>query len=117
MRRVCEKGSYARLYEIAVKAPAQAFPNVGQPKVTQDMLEDAVGSGWAEATAGVHARVNWPQQCLARASYVVGTASPWSPKPKPGYKTCAPSAHTQQVVVEECLLQWSGGHDAAALAV
>ena len=53
MWRVCEKGSenkrvsYARLYEIAIKAAAQVFPNVGQQKVTHARLEDVVGSGWA----------------------------------------------------------------------
>ena len=123
LRRICEKGSenkkvnYARLLTHANNAARAAFPNIGQPEVNKDVLEEFAGDQWENILAGVQARVHPERPLLAKAAYNPGTSCSWLPKPKAGHKTCPPSAHTQQLGMEECLLQWSGQASQEALAV
>ena len=109
--------SYARLFDVIAKGSKQAFPNVGQHKITADDLERSVGDQWETVLAGVTARLDKNPARLTKATYHVKKTAPWLSKPLPGWKTCTPAAHTQQIGMEECLLQWSGSRDADALSV
>lgn len=86
--------------------------------VTKDHLEAFHGDQLHTVIENVQARLKDDNSRLTKAVYHVKGTSPWLPKPKPTGKTCTPAAHTQQVGLEECLLQWSGKtciHDLAVL--
>ena len=61
--------SYARLFDVIAKGSQQAFPNVGQHKITADDLERSVGDQWETVLAGVTARLDKNPARLTKATY------------------------------------------------
>ena len=114
--------SQERLYQKLIKATAITFPNVGQRSITVDRMEETSGPARALATEGVVAPLHAGK--LAKGAYTPNPQQHWLKKPVGNHKTCKNSAFSQQVGLEECLLQSElaaqgcrAGHLAAQQAV
>ena len=95
--------SLERLYQKLVKSMVITFPNVGQRSITPDDLERTSGVARVRATEGVVAPLHAGK--LAKAAHTQKPQQHWLKKPDGKHKTCKSSAFSQQVGLEECLLQ------------
>ena len=110
-RRGSENGclSIDRVYNIGSSAAQAAFPNVYQDQVSVDEMESLYGRGnWNKARECL--QLGRTGKALARSTYR-SADSAWIRKPKVSDRTMAPSAHSQQIAFEECLLSAELGRD------
>lgn len=109
LKRLVRKGaenrviSLDRMYHKLIRTSVDTFPNVGQATVDVEELESTSGSNRSLAASG--AIVATYGGSLAKAAFTPDTKQHWIKKPVSGYKTCNAVAFSQQVGVEECLLQ------------
>ena len=98
-----------RLYDMVAKACEHTFPDVFQQQVTLNDVVHRTGQGcWGPVRQTVR-RLGPHKNILGMANYMVredgkGCHIPHIP-PSKACKTVAPSAHSGQVCMEECLLR------------
>ena len=100
----CKNISVERVFHKMIRTMPITFPNVGQTTVAAKELEETSGRGRNhKATTGVVAPLDGVS--LAKAAFVPNPQRSWLRKPTGTHKTCRASAFSQQVGLEECLLQ------------
>ena len=109
VKRLVTRGSQSkavdldRLYHKLTKTSPCTFPNVGQACVTTNELESTQMANRHLATTDVIAPLNAGR--LAKRAFRPNPQQHWLRKPVSGHRTCRASAFSQQVGLEECLLQ------------
>jgi hypothetical protein len=84
-------------------APA-CFPSVAQEEITREDWESARGQGGLAELREILPRWNRTRTGLASGCYRPTEKATEIPRPIAGQKTCTSAAHSQQVAMEECLL-------------
>ena len=96
--------SLERMFQKMIKTMPITFPNVGQTSIAAKDLEETSGHGrFHKACANVIAPLHRGR--LAKAAFSPDPHKSWLKKPTGNHKTCKASAFSQQVGLEECLLQ------------
>jgi hypothetical protein len=84
-------------------APA-CFPSVAQEEITREDWESTRGQGGLAEFREILPRWNPARTGLASGCYRPSATATEIPRPIAGQKTCTSAAHSQQVALEECLL-------------
>jgi hypothetical protein len=113
LRRLTDKGAenevinLDRMYLMSCMAAPACFPSVAQEEITQADWEGCRGQGGLDEFRGILPRWNRTRTGLASGCYRPMERATEIPKPIAGQKTCTSAAHSQQVALEECLLDCS----------
>ena len=111
LRRLTNKGAendiinLDRLYLMSCLAAPACFPGVAQQEVTHEDWEGIRGQGGLDEFRNILPRWNRTRTGLASGCFRPTDRAAAIPKPIPGQKTCTAAAHSQQVALEECLLE------------
>jgi hypothetical protein len=113
LRRLTDKGAenevinLNRMYLMSCMAAPACFPSVAQEEITQADWEDCRGHAGLDEFRGILPRWNRTRTGLASGCFRPTERATEIPKPIAGQKTCTSAAHSQQVALEECLLDCS----------
>jgi hypothetical protein len=113
LRRLTDKGAenevinLDRMYLMSCMAAPACFPSVAQEEISQADWEGCRGQGGLDEFRGILPRWNRTRTGLASGCFRPTERATEIPKPIAGQKTCTSAAHSQQVALEECLLDCS----------
>jgi hypothetical protein len=92
------------MYLMSCLAAPACFPSVAQEEITQDDWECTRGRSGLEEFRDILPRWNRTRTGLAESCFRPTERVTEIPRPIAGQKTCTSAAHSQQVALEECLL-------------